>query len=114
MTITETRLTTVESKKAVESKILNGEILPSTTKRANFDQVAAGVCPHCECPLGEAIATSGAGAKRTCVECGHTWYINKRIRTCKCLTCSGTARKSSEPLGSREIAQYSEKKNGGA
>jgi len=42
MTITETKLATVGSKKAVEPNIVNGEILPPAIKRANFDQVAAG------------------------------------------------------------------------
>jgi len=93
-----TKLTTVGSKKAVEPKILSGEILLSTTKRSNFEQVAVGICPHDNGNLGDEIRGSGVGFSRTCESCGHTWYINKKIHTCKCLTCSGTKRNATELL----------------
>ena len=103
--------TTTGSKKASEQQRLNAESSESIGKRTNFDLVAAGVCPHDESSLSAPVSTKGSGMKATCVDCGHTWYINKKIRTCKCLTCSaakvkpqvteltergGTARKSVE------------------
>jgi hypothetical protein len=88
-----TKLTTVGSKKAAEPEIVNNEILPSTTKRANFDLVAAGVCPHDNAELLPPTRTAGAGEKAVCTQCGHTWYINRKIRACKCLTCSTDKRK---------------------
>jgi len=50
------KLTTVGLKKAVDPKILNDEILPSATKRSNFEQVAAGVCPHDNGKLGACLS----------------------------------------------------------
>ena len=86
-------LTVVGTKKAVEPKILNSETLPSAKRQGNIDQVAAGVCPHEGSALSLPIPTKGSGEKATCSKCGHTWYINKKIRTCKCLTCSAAKEK---------------------
>ena len=94
-----TKLTTVGSKKAVEPEKLNNEILLSTKRQGNFDQVAVGVCPHDESSLSAPVSTKGTGEKVTCSSCGHTWYLNKKIRTCKCLTCSGAKRNSAENGG---------------
>jgi hypothetical protein len=63
----------------VEPDVVNGEILPSTTKRANFDLVAAGVRPHDNAELLPPTRTTGTGEKAVCTQCGHTWYINKKI-----------------------------------
>ena len=106
-------LTTVESKKAVEPKIVNGEILTSTKKQGNFDLVTAGVCPHDGAKLGDEIRTTGVGVKRICEPCGHTWYINKKIKTCGCLTCKGPKRRSTERVGTSRVGQSSNKKHGG-
>ena len=81
-------VTTTGSKKAAEPQWLNAELSESMGKRTNFDLVAVGVCPHDESSLSAPVLTKGAGEKATCVDCGHTWYINKKIKTCKCLTCS--------------------------
>ena len=108
-----TKLTTVGSRKAAEPQILNGEILLTTTKRANFDQVAAGVCPHDKARLGDEIRGSGVGFSRTCESCGHTWYLNKKIRTCKCLTCSRSKRNTTERKIANRIENQSDKKVGG-
>jgi len=77
-----------KSKKAAEPQRLNAESSESIGKRTNFDLVAVGACPHDESSLSAPVSTKGTGMKATCVDCGHTWYINKKIRTCKCLTCS--------------------------
>jgi len=86
-------VTTTGSKKAAEPQQLNAGISESIGKLTNFDLVAAGVCPHDESSLSAPVSTKGTGEKATCVDCGHTWYINKKIRTCKCLTCSGAKEK---------------------
>ena len=91
--------TTTGSKKAAEPQRLNAELSESIGKRTNFDLVAVGVCPHDESSLSAPVSTKGTGMKATCVDCGHTWYINKKIRTCKCLTCSGAKRNSAENGG---------------
>jgi hypothetical protein len=88
-----TKLTIVGAKKGVEPPMLNNEILPATIKRTNFDLVAAGVCPHDNAELLPPTRTAGAGEKAVCTQCGHTWYINQKIRTCKCLSCSADKRK---------------------
>ena len=113
MTITETKLTTVGSKKAVEPNVLNGEILLSTTKSANFDLVAGGSCPHDGAKLGNEIRTNGIGVTRTCEICCHTWYLNKKIRTCKCLTCYGAKRNSAERKIDNRIENQCDKKASG-
>ena len=83
----------VGTEKAAEPKMLNGEILISTKRRGNFYCVAAGRCPHCTAGLGDEVRTSGIGGVRTYVKCQHRWYLNTRIKTCKCLTCSADKRK---------------------
>ena len=78
-------------------KKTNTKLLPSTKKRSNFDQVAGGVCPHDSAKLGDEIAGKGVGITRVCTKCGHIWYLNKRIRTCKCQTCSASKRSTGKP-----------------
>jgi hypothetical protein len=89
------------------------EILPSTTKRSNFDLVAAGVCPHDNARLGDEIRGSGVGVTRVCESCGHKWYLNRKIRTCKCLTCSGARRNTTERKIANRIENQSVEKAGG-
>jgi hypothetical protein len=84
------------AKKALVTKSTNTKPLPSAKRRSNFDQVAAGVCPHDNARLGDEIAGKGVGVTRECSECHHIWYLNKKIRTCKCLTCSANKRKVGE------------------
>jgi hypothetical protein len=74
-------------------KKTNTKLLPSTKRHSNFDQVAAGICPHDEAKLGESEKTTGVGVYRTCVECKHRWYLNSKIKTAKCVTCSTNKRK---------------------
>ena len=107
------KITTVGSKKGVEPNVSSGEIFLSTTKRANFDLVTAGVCPHDNAKLGDEIRSSGVGFNRTCESCGHTWYLNKKIRTCKCLTCSGSKRNTTERKIVNRTENQSDKKVGG-
>ena len=83
-----TKEKSVGRKKAAEPQRLNSEPCETIGKRTNFDQVAAGVCPHDASCLSAPVSTKGSGEKATCTQCGHIWYINKKIRTCKCLTCS--------------------------
>ena len=51
---------------------------------------------HDNAELLPAVKTKGVGFKRVCAEYGHTWYINKKIKTAGCLTCKGTRRRSLE------------------
>ena len=113
MTVEETKRVTVGSKEAVETKTLNSDILSLTKRQGNFYLVAAGVCPHCSGRLGGEVRTSGIGIKRTCDSCGHIWYLNKRIRTCKCLTCYGTRRNETERKGFNRKENESVKRDGG-
>ena len=94
-------VTTTGSKKAAEPQRLNTESSESIGKRTNFDLVAVGVCPHDESSLSAPVSTKGSGEKATCTQCSHTWYLNKKIRTCKCLTCSA----SKEKLKVTELAE---------
>ncbi len=98
-----TKLITVGSKKLVKPRILNGEILPSTKRQGNFDLVAAGVCPHDGAKLGDKIRGSGIGVTRVCETCGHRWYLNTKIKTCKCLTC-GKQKRSADKRESKSVA----------
>ena len=59
-----------------------------TRKESNFSKVDRGVCPHDDKPLSDDIAGRGAGVTRKCSACEHVWYLNRKIRTSKCLTCS--------------------------
>jgi protein-arginine kinase activator protein McsA len=108
-----TKLETVGSKKAIEPNIVNSELLLSTTKRTKFDQVAAGVCPHDDSSLLEPVRTKGVGFKAVCSQCGHTWYLNKKIKTCGCLTCRGTKRNTAERRITQRIESQSAKNSGG-
>lgn len=57
-------------------------------KVSNFDNVDNGICPHCQQEtLAKEVAGKGDGVTRTCTKCQHKWYLNRKIRTCKCLTC---------------------------
>ena len=96
MTKTMTKHTTTGSKKAAEPNVVNVELSPKAVKHTNFDLVAVGICPHDKERLGEEVRGRGVGVTRTCEACGHTWYINKKIRTFKCLTCSGSKRNTTE------------------
>jgi integrase/recombinase XerC len=87
---------------------------PTKAKRTNFQMVAVGACPHDNAELLPQIRTKGEGAKTTCSKCGHTWYINKKIRTCKCLTCSATKEKPQRmELTERGVTKILSNKNGG-
>jgi hypothetical protein len=88
------KLVTVGSKKAVEPKKVNSEILTSAKKQGNFDLVSGGRCPHCDSKLGDEIKGKGVGFIRVCTKCQHRWYLNRKIRTTKCQTCSSDKRKS--------------------
>jgi hypothetical protein len=46
-----------------------------------------GIFSICDAKLLDETRTSGIGVTRVCEACGHQWYINKKIKTCKCLTC---------------------------
>jgi protein-arginine kinase activator protein McsA len=108
-----TKLTTVGSKKAIEPAVLNNEILLPATKRTKFSQVASGVCPHDGASLLEPVRTKGVGFKAVCSQCGHTWYLNKKIKTCGCLTCKGAKRNSTERKIANRIENQSLLKAGG-
>jgi hypothetical protein len=60
-------------------------------KTSHFDLVDAGNCPHCQdsivLSLDKEVAGKGDGVTRTCKNCGHKWYLNRTIHTCKCLSC---------------------------
>ncbi len=113
MTKTETRLASVRSKKAAEPQVVDAVTLEQTEKRTKFQMVAAGVCPHDEASLSASVKTSGVGEKAVCSKCGHTWYLNKKIKTCGCLTCKGARRKSTELIGTDRVGQHSSKNSGG-
>ena len=102
-----------KSKKAVSQQRLNAESCETTGKRTNFQIVAAGVCLHDDASLLEPVKTKGVGMKAVCSKCGHTWYINKKIKTCGCLTCRGAKRKSMELVGTNRVGQRSARKDGG-
>jgi hypothetical protein len=64
------------------------------SKISNYDNVDNGVCPHCaknytqqDKTLDKEVAGKGEGVTRTCKKCGHKWYLNRKIHTCKCLSC---------------------------
>jgi len=56
-------------------------------RESKFAKVDRGVCPHDESELEGEVAGRGDGVTRKCATCEHVWYINRRIKTCKCLTC---------------------------
>ena len=104
-------VTTTGMEKAVETPVINAVILKQTEKRTNYQMVAVGVCPHDDSELLTPTRTTGTGEKAVCTQCGHTWYVNRKIRTCKCLTCSADkrpqARELTEPSGTRNFRQNS-------
>jgi hypothetical protein len=53
------------------------------------------------------------GITRTCESCGHIWYINRKIRMCKCLTYSGAKRSTTERKIAHRIENQSYQKTGG-
>jgi len=108
-----TKLTTVGPKKAAELQVVNAVISQQPEKRTKFQIVAAGVCPHDEASLLEPVRTKGVGFKAVCSQCGHTWYLNKKIKTCGCLTCKGAKRNATEHKIANRIENLSDKKDGG-
>lgn len=59
-------------------------------KISNYDNVNNGICPHCQVfgnTLADEVKSKGDGVTRTCKNCGHKWYLNRKIHTCKCLSC---------------------------
>jgi site-specific recombinase XerD len=91
-----TKLATVGSKNAAELRVVNAVVSQQPEKRTKFQMVAAGVCPHDGASLLEPVQTKGVGFKAVCSQCGHTWYLNKKIKTCGCLTCRGAKRNATE------------------
>jgi len=61
--------------------------LEELQKESNFAKVDRGVCPHDESELEGEVAGRGEDVTRKCATCAHVCYINRRIKTCKCLTC---------------------------
>jgi protein-arginine kinase activator protein McsA len=88
-------------------------IVQNTERRTKFQQVTGGVCPHDQALLLEPVKTKGIGIKLVCSQCGHTWYINKKIKTCGCLTCKGTRRSSLERDNTRRIMRRIPENDGG-
>jgi protein-arginine kinase activator protein McsA len=108
-----TKLETVGSKKAVVLQAVNAVTSQQPEKRSKFQMVAAGVCPHDGASLLEPVRTKGVGFKAVCSQCGHTWYLNKKIKTCGCLTCKGAKRNSTERKIANRIKNQSLQKAGG-
>jgi len=75
------------TKKETKGRPTNIELCNTSGKRSNFDLIAVGTCPHCGGSLGSEVPTAGRGAKRQCSSCGQIWYLNRKIRTCKCVPC---------------------------
>ena len=113
MSKTKTKLATVGTKKVAEPVVANAVTSQKEGKRTNFDLVVVGVCPHDNEKLGEEVRGSGVGVTRVCETCAHKWYINKKIRTCKCLTCNGTKRNATERAITNRNMERSGKNNGG-
>ena len=113
MTIKETKLAVAGSKKAMEAHVANSVTLERKEQRTKFQQVAAGVCPYDQASLLEPVKTKSVGIKFTCSQCGHTWYINKKMKTCGCLMCKGTRRDSLERDNTRRIMRIIPENDGG-
>ena len=113
MTVIEIKEANVGTKKALVARSTNSNLQPSAKRQGNFEQVAAGVCPHDGDELLEPIRTKGVGFKVDCSKCGHTWYINKKIRTCGCLTCKGTKRRSVERANAKRNVRSIATNSGG-
>ena len=82
-------------------KKTNTKSSPSTKRASNFALVAAGVCPHDKGTLGAEVKGKGVGTTHTCESCGHTWYLNRKIHTTKCQTCSASKRSTGKPESPR-------------
>jgi hypothetical protein len=95
-----TNAATVGTKKTAEQQV---ELSPATGKRSNFDLVSAGTCPHDGARLGNEMRGRGIGVKLSCGRCHHAWYLNRKIKTTKCLSCSGERRKPASATSEREI-----------
>lgn len=104
---------TIGSKKAVEEQVINTPILEPKEERTKYQMVAAGKCPHDGAPLSTPIKTKGVGMKYVCPENQHTWYINKKIKTCGCLTCKKERRNELERATTPRIMRRISEKRGG-
>ena len=113
MNKTKTKPTIIGSKKAAEPLVVNAVASKPEAQRTKFQMVAAGVCPHDEAPLLQPVKTKGVGLKLDCSQCGHTWYINKKIKTCGCLTCKGAKRRSTERSNAKRNVLSIAKNSGG-
>ena len=95
---------TIGSNKAVEEQLMNTPIFEKKEESTKYQLVAAGECPHDGASLLEPVKTKGVVIKYVCTRCQHTWYLNRKIKTCGCLTCKGTQRKSKEhTVSNREV-----------
>ena len=106
MVKTKTNKANTGSKKVTTTKTPNTKSLVSIKKRTNFDLVAAGMCPHDSDKLGNEIRGRGAGVTYACDTCNHRWYLNTKIKTCKCLTCSTDKRKAIRTVTSAAIDNF--------
>ena len=104
---------TIGSKKAVEGQTKNTPILTMKEERTKYQTVAAGECPHDGASLLAPVKTKGVGVKYTCSQCQHTWYINKKIKTCGCLTCKKARRNALERATTPRIIRRMPGKDGG-
>ena len=104
---------TIGSKKAVEEQVVNMPILEQKEERTKYQMVAAGECPHDAAPLSAPVKTKGVGLKCACSQCQHVWYINKKIKTCGCLTCKKERRSSLERANTPRIVRKTAEKDGG-
>ena len=90
------------------NKIISANTKPFTTtdKRSNFDLVAVGTCPHDDGRLDIPLPTKGIGVTAKCLKCERTWYLNRTIRTCKCVTCSHDRKQKKHPLDTHLADNY--------
>jgi len=88
------------TKKAMTPKSTKAKTQVITKRLTNFDLVTGGTCPHDNEKLGDEIRGSGVGVTRTCSKCAHTWYLNTKIKACKCLSCSVERRKAIQRVSS--------------
>jgi hypothetical protein len=90
----ETKLANLGSNTPSTPMSMNSKSFTSTSKREDFDLVVAGTCPHCRGHLGKEIRGRGAGVNLICKKCGHRWYLNRRIKRTRCLTCFAEQRRN--------------------
>ena len=88
MTKIQAKEQTIGTGKETDVMVTNSKPLTEMGNRSKFDLVAGGTCPHCGSRLSVEVKTTGVGLKRTCIGYAHTWYLNREIKTTKCLTCS--------------------------